>query len=164
MFSCPYFNLALTTVPAYITDTKCGPAVKPSNIITWAQELQLPGRNLSFIKEQIYSKHTILDNTFYPPLLMLAAQTSASFFQWASHRRKYEGEHSKWESWTLSQAEQKAVTLQGKWTVSAVQLPSVCRYSSPAVCMEVCFYESLVKHRNLSSYAQFLVIQRIVCL
>lgn len=30
--------------------------------------------------------------------------------------------------------------------------------------MEVCFYESLVKHRKLSSYAQFPVIQRIVCL
>lgn len=105
--------------PGYITDTKCRPAAKPGNIGTWVQELQLPERKLSFIKEQIYFMHTILDNIFHPSLLMLAAQTRASSSQGA---RKHERKHLTWEPWALSQAEQKAVTLQGKGTGSAAAL------------------------------------------
>lgn len=76
--------------PSYITDTKCRPAAKPSNIRTLVQELQLAERKLSFIEEEIYFMHTILDSIFHPSLLMLAAQTRASSSQGA---RKHEGKH-----------------------------------------------------------------------
>lgn len=62
MFTCPCLIHLQQQFPGHITDTKCRPAAKPSNIITRVQKLQLPDRNLSFIEEQTSYKLTILHN------------------------------------------------------------------------------------------------------
>lgn len=145
--------------PGYTTDTKCRPAAKPSNIMTWVQKLQLPDRNSSFIKEQIYSKYT---GQHLLPTPAAAGSTNKSFIFLVSKQQAQKVWGKTFHKGILSTesgwAESSSSAGKRGWEGSAAA--SVCRYWSPAVSMEVCFYGSLEKHRSLGSHAQFPAIQR----